>query len=220
MDRITGAAEAFDLHADEYDRWFESPGGKALFEAEVEAVRALMGGLKQPFLEVGVGSGRFAEALGIGHGIDPSEAMVEMARKRGVDATKGAGEALPFEDGSFGGVFMLFTLCFVDDPATVLAEAGRVLRPDGGLVVGIINRESPWGLLYARKKSEGHPLYAHARFHSPGEVVGMLGGCGMAVEAFSSTLLGAPAGNPRGGPVFKGLREGAGFICILSRKAH
>jgi ubiquinone/menaquinone biosynthesis C-methylase UbiE len=220
MDRVSDVTLAFDLHADEYDRWFESPRGKVLFRAEVEAVRVLMRGLEPPFLEIGVGSGRFAEALGIEYGIDPSPAFLAMAGKRGVKVTQGVGEALPFEDGSFGGVFVLFTLCFVDDPAGVLAEARRVLRPGGGMVTGIINSRSAWGLAYSKKKAEGHPLYAHARFHSPDEVVGMLGQCGMAVEAFSSTLLRAPAENPREEPVFNGLREGAGFICILSKKLH
>ena len=218
MDRLTGSGKAFDLHADEYDSWFESPKGKALFKAEVESVRALMGGLKPPFLEVGVGSGRFAEALGIEYGIDPSAALLEKARTRGIKVMQGKGEDLPYDPDYFGGVLLLFALCFVDDAARVLAEARRVLKSDGGLIVGIINRQSPWGLLHSKKKSEGHPLYEHARFYSPDEVVGMLENCGMSVDSYSSTLLRAPSDNPREELVLKGLQERAGFICIYSRK--
>jgi hypothetical protein len=40
----------FDRHAEDYDNWFDSQEGKALFELEVEAVRPLMRGLEKPFL--------------------------------------------------------------------------------------------------------------------------------------------------------------------------
>jgi hypothetical protein len=40
----------FDRHAEDYDNWFDSQEGIALFELEVEAVRPLMRGLEKPFL--------------------------------------------------------------------------------------------------------------------------------------------------------------------------
>lgn len=92
----------------------------------------LMNGLKPPFLEVGVGSGRFAEATGIEDGVDPSPALLEKARGRGVKVKLGRGEDLPYEANSFGGVFILFTLCFLDDPEKALCEAKRVLKSGGG----------------------------------------------------------------------------------------
>ena len=60
---MTNAASIFDQYADDYDRWFDSPEGKELFRVEVEAVRFLMRDVERPFLEVGVGTGRFAKAL-------------------------------------------------------------------------------------------------------------------------------------------------------------
>jgi len=39
---------------------------------------------KKKGLEIGVGTGRFASPLGIEYGIDPSEKMLEIAKKRGV----------------------------------------------------------------------------------------------------------------------------------------
>jgi ubiquinone/menaquinone biosynthesis C-methylase UbiE len=216
---MNSAAEAFDRCADEFDAWFESPEGKALFRAEVDSVKTIMKGLEPPFLGIGVGSGRFAEALGIEYGIDPSPVLLEKARARGVKAVLGEGERLPYEDEEFGGVFVLFTLCFVEDPFKVLTEAKRVLKPNGGLIVGIINRRSPWGLLYSKKKSEGHPLYKFARFYGPDEVVGLLAGAGLSVTAFSSTLLRPPSDIPMEELVLDRLREGAGFICMLARKS-
>lgn len=214
------AAEAFSLHAEDYDRWFDDPNGRILFELEVKAIRILMRDLIPPFLEIGVGSGRFAEALGIRYGVDPADALLEMARKRGINAEKASGEKLPFSNRIFGGVFILFTLCFVKDPTLVLSEAKRVLRNDGGLILGIINRESPWGELYARKKAEGHPIYRHARFFIIDEVSSMLEKSAMRVEAYSSTLRQPPSETPYKEPVHDELVEGAGFLCILARKRN
>ena len=43
------------------------------------------------------------------------------------------GEALPFADGTFDTAVCTLTLCSVDDPAAVLAELRRVLKPGGTL---------------------------------------------------------------------------------------
>lgn len=216
---MSTVAEAFNQYAEDYDRWFERPEGSVLFKAEVEAVKLLTKDLRPPFLEVGVGSGRFAETLGIEYGIDPSSALLEKACSRGIKTVQGEGERLPYQDEKFGGVFILFTLCFVDDPEKILKESIRVLKSGGGLVVGIINRESTWGLFYSKKKSEGHPLYRHARFHSPDEVVGMIDKIDARIVAFSSTLLRSPSDSPREEIVLNKLQKGAGFICMLARKS-
>ena len=50
---------------EDYDGWFDTPEGRVLFRMEVEAVRLLMKDIKRPFLEIGVGTGRFAKELGI-----------------------------------------------------------------------------------------------------------------------------------------------------------
>ena len=215
---MSDVVRAFNLYADDYDRWFESPEGKTLFKFEVEAVKMLMSGLKPPFLEVGVGSGRFAEVIGVEYGVDPSPALLEKARARGVKVTLGKGEDLPYKDNSFGGVFILFSLCFSDDPEKVLCEAKRVLKSGGGLIIGIINRESTWGLLYSRKKAEGHQLYRYARLFSPAEVIDLIRKVAMTVEGFSSTLLRQPTENHEGEIVLNRLLDGAGFICIIARK--
>lgn len=212
------AADAFDLYAEDYDRWFDTPEGRVLFEIEVEAVRLLMKGLEKPFLEIGVGTGRFAKELGIDYGIDPSSRVLEIAERRGINVKEASGENLPFNDESFGGVFILFTLCFVENPERVLSEAKRVLKKGGGLIVGIINRESPWGQLYLKKRAEGHPIYKHARFYTVSEVVKMAEMSGMTVETYSSTLCQPPLETPHKEAVHKGLAEGAGFVCILARK--
>jgi len=215
---MINTVKAFNDYAENYDQWFDSPDGKALFSAEVEAVRVLTKRLEHPFLEIGVGTGRFAKELGIDFGIDPSVKMLIMAVTRGIKTKKAEGEALPFSDDSFGAVFILFTICFVRDPEKVLTEAKRVLKAGGGLIIGFINRESPWGELYMRKKAEGHPIYRGANFYTVGDVVTMIEEAGMKIKAFSSTLCQSPSEMPYKGPVHSDFVKDAGFVCILAGK--
>jgi ubiquinone/menaquinone biosynthesis C-methylase UbiE len=215
---MKNVAEAFNQYIEDYDKWFDSPAGRVLFEMEVEAVRLLMRDLKHPFLEIGVGTGRFAKELGIEFGIDPSQKTLEIAEKRGIKVKRAKGEKLPFEDESFGGVFILFTLCFVKNPGRVFAEANRVLKKGGGLIVGMINRESLWGELYMKKKAEGHPIYKYAKLYSINEVGRMIETAGFNIEDYSSTLCQMLPGKPLKENAHKGFVDGAGFVCILARR--
>lgn len=210
--------EAFDQYAEDYDKWFDSAEGKVPFEMEAGAVRLLMKGLTKPFLEVGVGTGRFAKELGIDFGIDPSHKVLDIAKRRGIKVEEAKGEKLPFKDESFGAVFLLFTLCFMKNPERVFSEAERVLKRGGGLIIGLINRKSPWGKLYVKKKAEGHPIYKYAKFYSVNEVVKMLKMADMSVEAYSSTLWQPPSDEPNKEDAHNKLIEEAGFICILAKK--
>lgn len=215
---MSDAINAFSRFAAEYDRWFDSPQGTVIFRMELEAVRLLIKDFKKPFLEIGVGSGRFAKELEIEFGVDPSPKLLEMALKRGIKVKEAQGEKLPFDDARFGAVFILFTLCFVENPLMVLSEARRVLNKDGCLIVGFINKASAWGKLYAEKGKEGHPVYSYARFYSINEIIKIIKSSSMQVEAFSSALFQSPSDRPHMKRARKGLIPGAGFLCILSKK--
>lgn len=52
-----------------------------------------------------------------------------------VEISDAGGETLPFADGEFDAVVFTLVLCTVMDPARTLAEARRVLRSEGTLVV-------------------------------------------------------------------------------------
>ncbi|MBI4710356.1 MAG: methyltransferase domain-containing protein, partial [Nitrospirae bacterium] len=119
---------------------------------------------------------------------------------------------------SFGGVFIIFTLCFAEDPEKIIREAGRVLKHGGGLIAGIINRESSWGEFYMKKKAGGHHIYKYARFYSVGEAAGMIERAGLSVEAYSSTLCLPPVESPVREKAVNGFADGAGFVCILAGK--
>ncbi|MDO8282452.1 MAG: methyltransferase domain-containing protein [Thermodesulfovibrionia bacterium] len=216
---MSSDVEAFDKHAGDYDKWFDSAEGKVLFELEAASARLLMKGLEHPFLEIGVGTGRFAEALGIEYGIDPSKEVLKIAEMRGIKAETASGDKLPFKDESFGGVFILFTLCFVENPEKVISEAKRVLKKNGGLIAGIINKESLWGQLYARKKAEGHSIYKYAKFYSVNEVKEMIEKAGLRVDSYSSTLCQPPSVKPGKEVANNRLVKDAGFVCIRADKS-
>jgi demethylmenaquinone methyltransferase/2-methoxy-6-polyprenyl-1,4-benzoquinol methylase len=63
-------------------------------------------------------------------GLDQSTRMLARARDRGgFTVTGGRAEQLPFQDGSFDGLTFTYLLRYVDDPAAVLAELARILKP-------------------------------------------------------------------------------------------
>ncbi len=78
-DLITEPMNAFNSVAADYDAWFEGEG-RLVFNIEVQAIRKLLPYLPRPWLEIGVGSGRFAENLKIEYGLDPSIHLLEWQR--------------------------------------------------------------------------------------------------------------------------------------------
>ena len=179
-----------------YDAWFDSREGSRVFREELACIRAVCPEFHGRWLEVGVGTGRFASALGVPIGVDPSRAMLEIAAARGIQTNIASAERLTFADSTFDGVLMATTLCFVRNVRRSLQEAGRVMRPWGTLVIGAIPAESPWGRLYARKAAEGHPIYSLASFRSVSEIVAMADEAGFVLQEVASTLFWKPGETP------------------------
>ena len=206
--------------ADRYDAWYDTPKGRVLLAVELACLKPLLQRFPRPYLEVGVGTGRFAQALGIGYGVDPSARALDKAVQRGVKALLGVGEALPFRDATFGAVLMAFTLCFVEDPSTVMREIHRVLFSGGGLVLGLLRKGTPWADFYELRGREGDPLFSAAHFYCREEVESLLKESGFSVTSLRSTLFRLP-----GLKVYReeepvdGYVSGAGFVAIAAVKA-
>jgi SAM-dependent methyltransferase len=215
--RIKHPSSPFDKLASEYDAWFDNEGS-LIFFIEVQSFKSLLPYLSRPRLEIGVGSGRFARALGIDTGVDPSIKLIEMARHRGVAAFLGSGEQELFDAESFGAIFLIVTLCFLDSPLKVLKEARRVLMPGGKLVLGLVLKESPWGHFYREKKEQGHRFYKFATFYSYSEVLKLLELAGFFVEEVVSTLFQKPGRVENVEVPVEGYSPDAGFTIIIAGK--
>jgi len=170
-------------------------------------------------LEVGVGTGRFAAMLGVAEGIDPSPRMLDIAAGRGIRTYEGYAENLPFPDGSFDGALLALALCFVADPKRALNECCRILRPEGKLLLGVIPADSLWGREYERKKADGHPVYAWARFLASSTIIALIESAGFDFQDAACTLFWKPDGLPEIEPrVETGIVPEAGFLGLLFTK--
>jgi len=174
----------FDTHHERYDAWFVKH--EAAYVSELLALRPFVPWAGRG-LEIGVGTGRFAAPLGVRVGVDPSSAMLARAAARGIEVVEGTAEHLPFADDAFDHALVVTTLCFVDSPEAMLAEARRVLRPDGRLVLGFIDRHSAMGRDYLTHQHES-VFYRHATFYSADEVARLVTEAGFAIAAWGQTL--------------------------------
>jgi ubiquinone/menaquinone biosynthesis C-methylase UbiE len=113
-----------------------------------------------PFLELEADSVVLETACGGGNGLqlllastpatqiigtDFSDTMLDITRSRlgaGVNIQQADNQALPFEDSSFSHYISNLSLHIVPDPAKMLAEAFRVLRPGGLCAVSVLGSES------------------------------------------------------------------------------
>lgn len=210
------ASGVFHSRAAEYDQWFDD--SDLLFQIELEALQQLQNDLGDPKLEIGVGPGRFATALDIDYGIDPAHAPLLIAAGRSIASCQGVGEHLPVQQQRIGSVFLLFTLCFLDNPLAVLKECHRVLKPEGYLIIGMVPLSSQWGRLLHTKKEQQHPFYEHARFYKIDTVMEWLGKCGFTLTEIRSTLMQAPDSLKEMEVSCEGFSDQAGFVVLVGKK--
>jgi SAM-dependent methyltransferase len=168
------ARRVFDEYARDYDRWFDEHID--VYNAQVQLLRDAVPQNGRG-LEVGVGSGRFAVPLGIRYGIDPSCALIEMAKTRGIEVVRGEGEHLPYCEGTFDYILMMTVICFLENPHAVLHETFRVLVNGGNLVLGFIEKDGEIAMQYRQEKIKGRFL-RFARFRTADEVARFIEGVG------------------------------------------
>src|SRR5690242_14473272 len=129
----------FDAGAPRFDRHRALPDGVP--QAIRAAVLAATGVPSPRLLDLGAGSGRIGRAfLAAGDdyvGIDLSLGMLrEFARHAAPPVAQADGECLPFGDATFDAVLMVQVFGGMPGWRRVLAEAKRVLRPRGVLLIG------------------------------------------------------------------------------------
>jgi ArsR family transcriptional regulator len=143
-------------------------------------------------LDIGTGTGRLLELLApritAGVGIDASRAMLALARTRLSRAGLGHCAVrladmyrLPLPDASFDAAILQMVLHYAEDPASALAEAARVVRPGGSLlIVDLAPHDQGEGI---DRLAHRWPGFSDATIHAflagaglePGHVVGIPG---------------------------------------------
>jgi len=160
----------FESYAEEYDEWFEK--NNFVYLSELELLKTLVP-KKEIGIEIGIGTGRFAEPLNIKLGLDPSKKMFEISSKKDMMVINASAEDNPFKDKSFDFVLMVTTLCFLDNLDKAFSEIYRTLKPKGKVILGFVDKSSALGKDY-EVNSEKSKFYRYAHFFSTEEVISLL----------------------------------------------
>jgi SAM-dependent methyltransferase len=163
---VTTAGAAFDLIAPSYDRlWSKTAIGMAQRQAVWTHIDSLFQS-GDSILDLGCGIGDDAmhlDARGVQvHAVDASEAMVAIARARGVNAHRATAETLCDIRGEFDGALSNFGVfnC-IDDLAGVGRELSRLIVPGGFAAICVMGPFCLWETAHFLR--HGRPKQAFRR---------------------------------------------------------
>lgn len=165
----------FDREASHYDKWYETKMGSYVDKVETDCALNLFKVKKgMKILDIGCGTGNFSIKLAkMGCkvvGIDISEEMLniaeEKAKKEDLDIEFYNMDVydLKFEKETFDGVFSMAAFEFIKKPEPALEEIFRVVKKDGHVLIGTINKDSKWGELYLSKEFQENTVFKYADF--------------------------------------------------------
>lgn len=180
--------EIFEQNVDEYEKWYEDY--PEVYQSEIAAIREQLTKLPENIrgIEVGLGTGRFSLPLGIKEGVEPADGMAEKAINRGIEVISGIAERLPYADLQFD--FVLFvTICHLDNLRNALAEAHRVLKHNGAVLIGFLDKDKSVAKQYIEKRRRS-TFYAKANFFSVDRIQNLLKEAGFRDLEFNQTLFG------------------------------
>ncbi len=188
-----------------YDAWYETPFGALCHRLERDALFSLA--VFKPgetALDAGCGTGVYLEELlrlGLGvTGVDEGEGMLKYAagsRGRGAILIKASLQDLPLESSSFDKIISVCTLEFIADPLPALREMARVLKKDGVLLLGFLNKNSPWARLRMKKGRDTASIWHDARFFGLPGIACLATAAGLKMTGFKGAVYFPPedAGN-------------------------
>lgn len=163
----------FDFKAaQDYDRWFEDPHNRFVFELEKEISMKLISPQSgERILDIGCGTGNhlvFWADMGLDvAGLDPSPYMLDIARQKlghRAEIQRGIAEDLPFDDNTFDVATLITVLEFTEDPGKAIEEACRVARDR--VFLGVLNSCAVKGIERRVKGLFTETIYNKARFFS------------------------------------------------------
>ena len=164
----------FDIVANRYDAFCATPLGSFVEAVEHQIVSAVLDPRPgERVVDLGCGTGTstlwLADAGCMVVGVDESQAMLVIARNKKTSAGRmewvhGDLTQLPWASASFDAGLIQVALEFVDQPAVVLTEALRVIKPGGRLVLGLIQGTGPWAHHY-RMRAQADPTSVYHGAH-------------------------------------------------------
>jgi ubiquinone/menaquinone biosynthesis C-methylase UbiE len=171
----------FDGWPERYDRWFDTPVGKAVLKYEVTLVLDLLRPARgEMILDAGSGTGIFTrEFLVRGAdvvGLDISWAMLRWEKTKTEAFCHRVVTAdmtlLPFDDGVFDKSVSVTALEFIEDEKKAVAELFRVTRPGGVIVVATLNSLSPWAVHRRESaRQDRESIFNRVFFRSPSQLL-------------------------------------------------
>jgi SAM-dependent methyltransferase len=129
-------------------------------------------------------------------------------------------ESLPFKDKSFDVILMVTVDCFLTNLKQAFAEVYRILKPDGRLILRMINRNIELGNAYGKKykkKQHKNGFYTYVRLHSVDEISAFIREAGLRDLTTVQTLFRPLKMIEDVEPVRCGYGEG-GFVVIRANK--
>ena len=125
-------------------------GRRRIIAGFVEEICRKVTDRRPRILDVGCGTGAnliLLSKYGDAEGVDVSEDALAFCRERGLDKVRlGAGEELPYEDGTFDLVTAFDVVEHMDDDLAGVKEMRRVLRPGGRVLLFVPTFMFLWGL--------------------------------------------------------------------------
>lgn len=205
--------EPFEKYTEQYENWFIE--NEYAYHSEIRAIKEILPDFKDG-IEIGVGSGKFAQPLNIKFGVEPSYEMRKIAGSKGIKVWDGVAENLPFRNGSFDLVLMVTTLCFLDDVKKAFYEVYRILKPGGSFINGFVDKNSKVGRIYQKNKQKS-VFYRVAVFFTTEEVIKLLKEAGFRKFEFRQTIFNTLDKINVVEEIKKGYGEGS-FIAVRAQK--
>ena len=229
--------QKFDGYADKYDEWFMK--NENLFTSELRLFKKVLGDISgKTLLSVGCGSGLFESYIENSNieGIEPSEDMAEIARKRGINVIKiGLIEDVELTDDKYDIIYFNGSSSYMEDLSPVYGKCLKALKENGKLILLDVPKESAFGFMYLLGKSlntynheflEGampdlpYPLALAASgvWHTTEEKINVLKNLGINKFSYYQTLIKNPLyTNEEAEEVSEGYKSG-GYVAIIAEK--
>ncbi|WP_435197272.1 class I SAM-dependent methyltransferase [Natronomonas sp. EA1] len=141
-------------------------------------------------VDVGGGTGRAARHYDAVV-VDPARGMLREGARKGIEGIRGDGARLPLKSESVDAVTIVDALHHFAEPISAIAEAHRVLKPGGVLLIREFDPTPRRGQLLVALE---HAVGFDSRFWSPDELMGKLDRAGFTSfcpdRAFTYTVVG------------------------------